>query len=460
MRLSPLRWVAAAILLFVATALAAQEFRIDDWRAYALLGSPGLEAGTDYAAFTGHHGIQSDWLPDEKLVAAYVEKDASLLSHFQLRVINLGAPLPGLLGTPISKQIDDVVLASLTRPHYDLASRANNHAFDLGAEGMRYYEQKLDAAGIRIVGQRGFPVFHWRVGAHRIDIAALADVLDKPDPDGWILLMSDANLEAAKREMQGADYRIVLAHLGSASRYPSPHEREQVMRLQKAGFDLVVATGAHFVKGVLVEEGRPVAYGLGDHFLSVVYDPKTGTEPVGMHLVSGFRDARLVPALRRSLPQRPAAGHSGSSGRSRVRRVRQDAEGALDGGHFEVLLGRKHVRNDGARSPRHDLDGRAPAASPAFRVRRPAAAAPAARVGCGGGHLRRGDRRDAVSPAVRPPASELRNRTRIEPVAMKPFGTFSEEWTTMKTGIQVPFFRPDLTEAEIDEVVAALVRAG
>ena len=26
----------------------------------------------------------------------------------------------------------------------------------------------------------------------------------------------------------------------------------------------------------------------------------------------------------------------------------------------------------------------------------------------------------------------------------------------MKTGIQVPFFRPDLTEAEIDEVVAAL----
>jgi len=294
MRLSPFRCVVAAILLLFAPALGAQAFRIDEWRAYAILGSPGLEPGTDYAAFTGHHGIQSDWLPDGKITSDYVEQDASLLSHFQLRVINLGAPLPGLLGTPISKQIDDVVLASLTRPHYDLASRANNHAFDLGAEGMRYYEQKLDAAGIRIVGQRGFPVFHWRVGAHRIDIAALADVLDKPDPDGWILLMSDANLEAAKREMQGADYRIVLAHLGSASRYPSPHEREQVVRLQKAGFDLVVATGAHFVKGVLVEEGRPVAYGLGDHFLSVVYDPKTGTEPVGMHLVSGFRDARLV----------------------------------------------------------------------------------------------------------------------------------------------------------------------
>src|SRR4030095_8867657 len=120
-------------------------------------------------------------------------KAARRASPFQLRVVNLGMPLPGLLGTPVSKRIDDVVLASLTSPHYDLASRANNHAFDLGAEGMRYYEQKLDAAGIRIVGQRGFPVFHWQVGGHRIDIAALADVLDKTDPDGWILLMREAD---------------------------------------------------------------------------------------------------------------------------------------------------------------------------------------------------------------------------------------------------------------------------
>ena len=37
-----------------------------------------------------------------------------------------------------------------------------------------------------------------------------------------------------------------------------------------------------------------MAYGIGDHLLSVQYDPRAGTEPLGMHLVAGFEEGRLV----------------------------------------------------------------------------------------------------------------------------------------------------------------------
>jgi hypothetical protein len=288
------RFVAAAVLLLVGAAVSwAQEFRIDNWRAQALVGPASLQENVQYVAFSGHHGLYN-WVPNEQDLAAYVEKDASLLSRFQLRVINLGVPLPGLSGTPLARRIDEAMLYSLRAAGYDLASRANNHALDLGSEGARYYEQKLESAGLRIVGQRGFPVYHWRAGDRRIDICAVADVLDRPDPDNLILKINDADLALLRKETEGADFRIALTHLGSASRFPSPHERKQVRRVLQAGFDLVVGTGSHFIKGFLFEDKRPVAYGIGDHLLSVQYDPEAGVEPLGMHLVAGFQDGRLV----------------------------------------------------------------------------------------------------------------------------------------------------------------------
>lgn len=286
--------VLIAVALPVGTGVSqAQEFRIGAWRAYAVVGPPRLQERTQYVSFSGHHGLQEDWLPNESDIKKYVEEDASLLSQFQLRVVNLGLPLPGVLGTPLGKRIDDLVLYSLTRAGYNVASRANSHALDFGSEGLRYYDEKLENLNIRIIGERKSPVFHWQVGKSRIDICAVARDLEQPDPDHLILTADTADLALLKKETEGADFRIAFAILGSASRYPSPHERTQVRRLLDAGFDLVVCTGSHFIKGFLLEQGRPVAYGIGDHLHSLQYG-LIDTEPLGMHLVVGFADGQLA----------------------------------------------------------------------------------------------------------------------------------------------------------------------
>ena len=75
------------------------------------------------------------------------------------------------------------------------------------------------------------------------------------------------------------------------SRFISPHEREQVQRLLDAGADLVVCTGSHFIKGFAMERGKPVAYGIGNHFFQ--YGGEQDTEPIGMYFVAGFKSAQL-----------------------------------------------------------------------------------------------------------------------------------------------------------------------
>jgi hypothetical protein len=256
------------------------------------MGPPNLQEGIQYVCFSGDQGFNG-WLPTEHDLTTYVKREASLLSRFQLRLVNLEGPLPGLSGSPGDRRIDDVLLHSLAAAGYDVVGRANNHGLDLGPEGVRYTEQRLANAGLPTLGERRFPVFHWRVGNSRIDICAMADVMDYPDPDHLIVMIDEEGLALVAKETAGAAFRIAFAHIGSASRFVSPHERAQVDRLLNAGFDLVVCTGSHFIKGFVLEKGRPVAYGIGDHMTSLVYT-RTDTEPVGMHLVAGFVGNRLA----------------------------------------------------------------------------------------------------------------------------------------------------------------------
>jgi len=284
--------IAVAVGLLSGGVAHGQDFRLGEWRAYALMGPPGVRERIQYVCFSGDQGLK-DWLPQDGDLARYVANEASLLSRFQLKLVNLEATLPGLSGTAPDRRTDDVILYSLTAAGYQVAGRANNHGLDLGPEGVRYTDRRLADAGLRVIGERTSPVFHWQAGQSRIDISAMADVMDRPDPGHLILMLDDESLALVKREMNGAAIRIAFVHLGSASRFVSPHEHSQVERLLDAGFDLVVCTGSHFIKGFVMERGRPVAYGIGDHLTSISYGG-ADTEPIGTHLVAGFDGGRLV----------------------------------------------------------------------------------------------------------------------------------------------------------------------
>jgi hypothetical protein len=266
-----------------------QEFKVGDYRARALIGEPRLVEGREYVSFAGDTGFR-DWLPDPEAMNRWLTQEANLLAHFDLSVVNLEYGLPGFSGRPLDDRIDRTVTEALRRLGYSLVSVANNHVLDSGSEGVSHSVTGLQEANFQIIGLRTHPVYIWQAGIRRIAIYSLTAYTDKNDPDRLTLKLDDAELAWIQRLTSQADYRIAFVHMGSMSSFPSEHERRETLRLIEHGADLVVCTGSHFLKGFVLERGRPVVYGLGDHLFSSV---NSGIEALGLHLVAGFGPSGL-----------------------------------------------------------------------------------------------------------------------------------------------------------------------
>lgn len=278
------------LVLFPDVSWSLEQFNIGDYRVLVLFGEARLAPDVNYVSFTGDFGF-SGRLPTRNAIEKHVAQESALLANFELKVINLEFMLPGNSGLEADRQIDDVMIDMLKRSGYGVVSRANNHAMDLGDEGFDYNTRRLQQAGLGMIGPRAFPAYQWEMDGRRIAIFALTDYTDHPDSGGLILKINEPDLAMIREKVSAADFRIAFVHLGSMSFYPSPHEREQVNLVLDTGADLVVGTGSHFFKGFVKEKGKPVIYGIGNHMFSYV---DGDTEPVGVHLVAGFRKGQLV----------------------------------------------------------------------------------------------------------------------------------------------------------------------
>ncbi len=267
-----------------------REFQIGEYRALSLFGDARILPDVAYVSFAGDFGF-SGRLPPKDVIDRHVAQESALLANFQLRVINLEYMLPGISGREPDRQIDKVAVDILRRSGFDVISRANNHAMDHGVEGVAYNSRILQEARFMMIGPRGYPVHIWDAAGGKIAIFSLTDYTDRPDADGLILKINDADLSLIKTKFADANFRIAFIHLGSLSFYPSAHERDQVKRILDAGADLVVGTGSHFIKGFLHENQKPVIYGIGNHIFSYV---DNDTEPIGLHFVAGFKSRQLI----------------------------------------------------------------------------------------------------------------------------------------------------------------------
>jgi len=205
----------------------AQEFRISEYRAYALMGEARLTDETDYVSFTGDFGF-SDWLPTNEVIERHLGHESSLISNFRLSVINLEGILLGFSRRELDSQNDNVVVGILKKGGYDLVARANNHTLDHGLEGVRYNTIRLRQEGLNMIGLRQFPVYEWETSGQRVVIYAMTDSTDKEDPDRLVLQLNEADLAFIRQQTSQAHFRIAFVHLGSMSSFPSPHERKQV----------------------------------------------------------------------------------------------------------------------------------------------------------------------------------------------------------------------------------------
>jgi uncharacterized membrane protein len=263
---------------------------IGEYRACTVIGDARLSEEVDYVSFTGDFGF-SGWSPTNEVIENHLAHESSLLSMFQLNVINLEYMLRGFSGSQLDKRIDQLMVNILEKAGYGLIARANNHALDHGVDGVSYNTAQLVKTGLSMVGIRDFPVYEYNAKGKRVAIFSLTDDTDQENQKTPILGMNESDLALIQRQITGAHFRIAFVHLGSMSSFPSAHERKQVDRLIDIGADLVVCTGSHFIKGVVKRSGKPVAYGIGNHIFSFV---DSDTEPIGMHLVAGFNAHQLT----------------------------------------------------------------------------------------------------------------------------------------------------------------------
>lgn len=262
-------------------------FEIGERRVLVLRGQPGLRSDLAYASFTGDLGFRyGDSLPGdlEPLLGA----DAALLPGFSLRVVNLESLYSG------QPRVDDLTDRVVSRLGFDVVSLANNHALDGGQERLENTIDRLQAAGVRVIGTPDHPFHEWTAAGRRIAVYALAHYTDqKPDPyepGSGVLTIQPGVIADLARMTVPYDLRIAFLHLGSLSSYPSPHEEALVQQVVAAGADLVICTGSHFVKGFMEVDGKPVLYGTGNYLFSW---KGINTEPVGMHAVVGIGAAGI-----------------------------------------------------------------------------------------------------------------------------------------------------------------------
>ncbi len=165
----------------------------------------------------------------------------------------------------------------------DAASVANNHIFDYGAEAMLDTIQTLKNSNIACVGagenlaEAMRPVYFTVNGKTVAYVAA-----GRPEPyfktpvagedSAGILAAygSDSCVNAIKKAAENSDYVIVYVHWGDEyTNSPGSIQIEQGRKYIAAGADAVIGAHPHVVQGMGRDDGKFIAYSLGNFWFGM-----------------------------------------------------------------------------------------------------------------------------------------------------------------------------------------------
>lgn len=170
----------------------------------------------------------------------------------------------------------------LSAAGFGLLNLANNHALDLGREGLRSTVEELHRRGIEVLGAGNSRKEASRLiqtvtdgirigwlGAGRTDFRCKGE-------DVWTVneLDEDSLVDQVGLAKHEVDCLVVSVHAGFMFiDYPDPRTRSLAGRLASAGADLVLMHHPHVLQGVeIAPEGCVICYSLGNFF----FDWKAG----------------------------------------------------------------------------------------------------------------------------------------------------------------------------------------
>lgn len=230
-----------------------------------------------------------------------------------LTVINLECP-PTDVVAPVPKtfsfRCDPEALLAARRAGVEVASLANNHAFDQGPDGLLDGLENLREAGITPIGAgrsaraadapRVVEVGGWRIG-----LLGVGRVID---PESQVAVGRRAGtavghdfpraLRAIRRAERSSDIVVVVIHWGvELDTRPRPEQVAQARRMIGAGADVIFGHHAHRLQPMRVIDGRPVFFGLGNFVWPRLSEAGSRTAVARVVIrPDGTIRGRLVPA--------------------------------------------------------------------------------------------------------------------------------------------------------------------
>jgi Bacterial capsule synthesis protein PGA_cap len=207
-------------------------------------------------------------------------------------------------------RFDPRALDRLALAGFSYLSLANNHTFDYGAKGFIDTLEGLSAAGIATSGagrtdrEASQPAVLSAAGLEIRVLSFAAYPVDRTGFDGraaaratgdrpGTLWLDEEGLAAAARGFSPLAFNIALVHGGIEwSTTPTDAQRQDYRQLIRAGADLVIGSHPHVLQGLEADDGRLIAYSLGN-FLFPGMDGTPGGESSAI-LEVGIWDRKIV----------------------------------------------------------------------------------------------------------------------------------------------------------------------
>ncbi len=161
---------------------------------------------------------------------------------------------------------------ALQRAGLDLASLANNHAWDLGSAGQESTMKALDAVGIAHAGRYGDTALVDVKGIKVALVAAHSGTcclnVNELDEVRAAVALADRDADLVLFSFHGGAEGANARHVPGTTEIAWGEERGDVRALGHAavdaGADLVIGHGPHVLRAMEVYRGRLVAYSLGN----------------------------------------------------------------------------------------------------------------------------------------------------------------------------------------------------
>jgi len=232
-----------------------------------------------------------------------------------LTVVNLECPV-SRLGSQVQTggyhfRADPNALAPMRAAGVEVASMANNHAYDYGPTALLDTRKNLAENNIAAVGAGQdnrqalapalFTMKGWRIAVVGLDevIDGASSVAGRGHPGVAAGHDQEAMVEAVKAAAGMADIVIVAIHWGvELESAPTVADVSLAHRLVQAGADVIFGSHSHRLQPMETYRGRPIFYGLGN-FVWPNTSLAGSTTAVAEVTVSkaGTFTGRLVPAF-------------------------------------------------------------------------------------------------------------------------------------------------------------------